>query len=270
MSDRELVDMMESVWTSITDLCATFDESQWKSPTDCPGWSVQDQLSHLAGSESMYLGRPSPDHTARDTSHVKNEIGERNEVVVDWRRPWTGARVLDEFRELTAERMRTLRAFGPDEFAAQTQTPIGPGAMRDLIAIRIFDAWVHEQDIRRAVGVAGNLDGPVAQHSMGRVTSAMPFVVGKKAQAPDGATVVFDVTGPTGVTLSIGVEGGRAKTLDAAPAQPTVHLTMDLETFACLGCGRWDSAETLASGKVRFDGDRTLGKAIVSQMNFMP
>ena len=80
MSDRELVDMMESVWRSITDLCATFDESQWKSPTDCPGWSVQDQLSHLAGSESMYLGRPSPDHTARDTSHVKNEIGERNAV----------------------------------------------------------------------------------------------------------------------------------------------------------------------------------------------
>jgi uncharacterized protein (TIGR03083 family) len=269
MTDQELVDNMERVWQSIAGLCSPFTERDWKTPTDCPGWSVQDQLSHLAGSESRLLGRPVPDHTPPEMSHVKNDTGRRNEVVVDWRRPRSGAEVLAEFQEETTERLKLLRAMTPEEFAAQTETPIGPAPMRDLIRIRIFDAWVHEQDIRRAVGRAGNLAGPVAEHSVGRVAMVMPYVVAKKAQAPDGATVVFDVTGPAGRVLPVGVEGTRARTLGQAPARPTVSLTMDAETFACLGCGRWAPDEVLRSGKVKIRGDRALGEAIVGQMNFM-
>ena len=63
MTDQELVDIMERVWQSIAGLCSPFTERDWKTPTDCPGWSVQDQLSHLAGSECRLLGRPAPDHT---------------------------------------------------------------------------------------------------------------------------------------------------------------------------------------------------------------
>ena len=99
---QDLVDNMERVWRSIEDLCRDLTEEEWKTATDCPGWSVQDQLSHLAGSESGILGRPSPDHTPRDTSYVKNDIGRRNEAVVDYRRPSPGQRVLvlqRQFRE---------------------------------------------------------------------------------------------------------------------------------------------------------------------------
>ena len=98
---------------------------------------------------------------------------------------------------------------------------------------------------------------------------AMPFVVGKKARAPDGSSVIFDVTGGAGRVLAIGVEGKRARELGTVPAVPTVRLTMDVETFACLSCGRWDPGHALSSEKVRIDGDTTLGETIVKQMNFM-
>ncbi len=269
MRHRELVDNMERVWQAIDLLCADFDEAQWKAPTDCPGWSVQDQISHLVGSESGILGRPEPDHTPADLSHAKNDLGRRNEVVVDWRRPWPGARVLEEFREVTAERMTGLRAMTADDFEVQTQTPVGPGSMREYLAIRIFDAWVHEQDIRRALELPGSLDGPVADHAMSRIVLALPYVVGKKAQTPDGSSVVFDISGPTPLRLPIGVEGRFARPLDEAPDQPTVRLRTDTETFACLACGRWDPEGVLASGKVAMDGDRVLGETVVRQMNFM-
>jgi hypothetical protein len=97
----------------------------------------------------------------------------------------------------------------------------------------------------------------------------MPYVVGKKAQAADGVTVVFDVTGPAGRILPVGVDGGRARPLEVAPSQPTVKLTMDSETFACLGCGRWDLARVMWAGKVRIQGDTALGEVIVGQMSFM-
>lgn len=269
MRDQALVDKMTQVWRSISELCADLTEPQWKTPTDCPGWSVQDQISHLVGSESRLLERVTPEHTPQDTRHVKNEIGARNEVLVDWRRSWPGIKVLEEFREVTAERLRILRGMRADDFATQTQTPIGPGTVRDLLNIRIFDAWVHEQDIRRALKRPGNLEGAVAEHSIGRCVLAMPFVVGKKAQAANGTTVVFEVTGAAGRILAIGVEGTRAKLLDTVPASPSVRLTMDVATFACLGCGRWEAGRVLADGKVRMAGDRALGERIVAQMNFM-
>ena len=269
MSGQALVDKMERVWRTIADLCADFTEAQWKAATDCPGWSVQDQLSHLVGSESRYLGRPDPDHKPSDTSFIRNDIGARNEVVVDWRRAWPGAKVLEEFRELTAERLQGLRAMMPEDFEVETQTPIGPGPVSELLRIRIFDAWVHQQDMRRAVGRPGDMEGAIAEHAMGRIASAMPFVVGKKAHAGDGATVVFNVTGPTKLGMAIAVEGGRAKQLAEMPSTPTVRLTMSFETFVCLGCGRGVASNTLESGQVVIEGDAVLGRAIVTQMNFM-
>jgi uncharacterized protein (TIGR03083 family) len=269
MSDREIVDKLEHVWGSIADLCSTFTETEWKTPTDCPKWSVQDHVSHIIGTESRLLGRQPPDHTPQDMSHVKNDIGRSNEVWVDFRRSWPGSKVLEEFREVTGERLRVLRGMSSDDFSQETQTPIGPGTVRDFMQIRIFDCWVHEQDIRRAVGRPGELEGLTAEHAVGRIAMAMPFVVGKKARATDGSTVVFEVTGAAGRRLSIGVEGGRAKPLDTPPATPTVRLTMDVETFNCLGCGRWEPTKVLESGKVQIDGDRTFGEAIVKQMNFM-
>ena len=94
-------------------------------------------------------------------------------------------------------------------------------------------------------------------------------MVGRKVQPPDGATVVVEVTGPAGRTLSIGMQGTRANYLDSAPDTPTARLEMDVETFLCLCCGRWDPAPTLNTGKIAISGDRELGESIVKEMNFM-
>ena len=58
MGNQQVVDLMEQVWNSIGSLCSPLTEAQWKTPTDCPGWSVQDQVSHLVGAESRILGNP--------------------------------------------------------------------------------------------------------------------------------------------------------------------------------------------------------------------
>ena len=269
MSNQQVVDLMEHVWSSIEFLCSSLNEVQWKTPTDCPGWSVQDQISHLVGAESDILGNPRPDHTPQNTSHVKNDVGESNEVVVDFRRSWTGLEVLEEFRVLTELRMEFLKGLTDEGFAAETQTPLGPGTITDHVRIRIMDAWVHEQDIRRALNIPGGLDGPVAAHSVGRFTNAMPFVVARKAQAPDGSTVVFNVTGPAGRVVSVVTDGRRGSEIDSEPESPTVRITCDVETFACLACGRGDPSEALSSGKITLSGNTDLGENIVHQMNIM-
>ncbi len=264
MADRS-VQLQVQVFRDIEELLASLTPREWTTQTECPGWSVQDNISHIIGTESMLLGRDAPAHDPGTKPWVRNPIGEGNEIHVDYRRSWPPDRVLDEYREVTSERITALDAMSDEELGADSWTPIGQGTVRDLINVRIMDCWVHEQDIRRAIGKPGSLDGPVAEHAFGRHSGAIPFVVGKKVGAPDGTTVVIDVEGLG--TVAVGVEGKRANLLSNVPAQPDVRLSMDLETFNRLCCGRGETTG-VASG-VKIEGDEDLGARVVQNMNFM-
>jgi uncharacterized protein (TIGR03083 family) len=263
--DQVLVDTLEEEWGSIADLCAGLSDSEWKTETECPGWSVQDNVSHLVGIEATIMGRPAPDHTPPDLPHIKNDIGRSNEIWVDSRRARPGAEVLAEFETIAAERVAMLRAMDDAGFSADSWTPAGPGTVRDLLPFRIFDSWAHEQDMRRAIDKPGHLEGPAADLALGRVTGALPYIVGKKVAPEDGTTVVFHWDTRT---TPIAMKEGRAKAIDAVN-DPSVTLAMDTDTLVRLCMGRGDPNEILNSGAVKIAGDEELGKRVVNEMNFM-
>jgi uncharacterized protein (TIGR03083 family) len=267
--DVAIVDRLDEVWSSIDALCADLSEAEWKTETECPGWSVQDNVTHLFAIESGLLGRPPPDHDPPELAHIKNDMGRANEIWVDAWRSRAGADALAEFRDVTDARIAALRGLDEAGFAAESWTPAGPGTVRDLLPFRVFDSWVHEQDMRRALGRPADPSTPGAAFALGRITGTLPYVVGKKVAPPDGTVVVFEITdGPVG-TIAITVRDGRAHVLDDVPAAPTVRLTMDTDTLARLGTGRGDPAEIVASGAVRFDGDEALGRRVTEAMNFL-
>jgi uncharacterized protein (TIGR03083 family) len=200
--------------------------------------------------------------------HLKNDVGVRNEVWVEAWRDRAGSDVLREFRAVTRERLAALRA--PDtDFGADSWTPVGPGTVRDLLPFRVFDSWVHEQDMRRALGRLPGEDDAVGEMAFDRITAVLPMIVGKRVAPPEGTVVVFDVTGPIRRTLAIGVEGGRAKVLDAAPDAPAAVLRTDSDTIVRLGTGRGDPGAILAGGAVELIGDSELGAGVAKSMNFL-
>ena len=260
-----VVDLQKAEFQALDDLCSSLTDAEWDRQTECPGWSVKDNLSHIIGTESAaFLGRPAPDHQVDDKPWVRNPGGAANEVQVDYRRSRTPAEVLAEFREVVAERTKQLDALSDDDLAKESWTPIGQGTVADFIAIRVMDCWVHEQDIRRAVGKPGGYGNEAAAHSFARHASAMSFVIGKKVAPPEGTTVVFDVVGFDPVAVEM--KSPRAAVVPA-PDEPTVTLHMDHETFTRLSCGRGDNADV---GKnVKMEGDVALGRQVVASMNFM-
>lgn len=269
-ADLAVVDQLEEVWERIAALGAELTEEEWKRPTEVPGWSVQDNLTHLTDLEAMIQNRPRPDHTPPEgLSHVRNDAGARNEVFVDARRSWTGADALAEFVEVTRARVAQLRGFGPDDFGADSWTPMGPGTVRDLLPFRVFDSWVHEQDMRRAVGRPGGLTGPAAEAAMDRIVGTAGYVVGKKVAPADGTVVVIECTPPLARVVALAVEAGRARVLDAVPTDATVRIRMPGETYARLACGRADPAAVLAAGSVVLDGDGGIGRRVVEELNFL-
>jgi uncharacterized protein (TIGR03083 family) len=268
VKDQEKVDVLEEVWTSIETMGEDLREAEWKRSTELPGWSVQDNLVHITAVESMSLGRPWKGHEAPDAAHVKNAIGQSNEHAVDSRRAWSGAQALAEFHVITNERIKGLRALDDDGFGADSWTPAGPGTVRDLLTFRIFDSWVHEQDMRRAVHRPGDLDSRAAQLTIGMIVDAMPFVIGKKVAPPDGCSVVFSITGPLAREVHIAMVDGRAARVDSAPA-PTARLELSSVTFERLACGRVSPLLALDANEVTIAGDHDLGRRVVTEMNYM-
>jgi uncharacterized protein (TIGR03083 family) len=270
MQDPELVDALAAVWNDMAELCASLTEDEYATLTDCPGWSVKDNLAHILAIEAMLLGDPAPEvELPDDLSHVKNDVGRMNEAWVEVRRGGTGADVLAEFRAITGRRLAVLRALAPEDFAADSWTPMGPGTVSDLLGHRLFDSWAHDLDIHHALGRVADFDSPGAIEFLQRIADAMPFVIGKKVKPGDGATVVFHIEGPFEPTVAIGVIDGRAKLLDAPPDSPTVALRMDDDTFSRLGLGRGNPADVAAHGRVRMEGDVALGQRVLENMNFM-
>lgn len=262
-----VVDLLAEEWDAIAELCASLTDEEWDLPTDLPGWTVRDNVSHIIGTERSLAGDPQPDVEIGEPAHVKNPIGASNERWVEARRNKAGGEVLAEFREVTQRRLEQLRGLSEDEWNELGFTPVGEAPYRTFMDVRVFDCWAHEQDIRRAVGKPGHTQGPVVDHSLGRIAMAMPMVVGKRAGAPDGSTVVIEPEGAP--SIGIGVDGGRAKVLADLPADPTVRILTDAETYWCLGFGRIDGQQALDEGRVRVDGDEALGRKIVTSMNFM-
>jgi uncharacterized protein (TIGR03083 family) len=256
------IENLAIVWASIDQLCSDLAGSEWELPTGCPGWTVKDHVSHLVDYEARALGRPGPRHEPGPLPHVKNELGMANEIGVDARRPLPGAEVLVEFRQVTAERLVRLRQLTEEDLAAQTMTAGGPGTVAEGLTLRVMDSWSHEQDIRRAVGRPGHEGGPAVDESLSYFTRFLPYVVGKRAAAPEGSKVVFRIGGRDPV--AVGMTGGRGRPV-ADPRDATVSLVIPVPAFAALVGGRSD-----APGDVGITGDHQLGRRVLESMGFMP
>jgi uncharacterized protein (TIGR03083 family) len=268
-ADEPVVALLAEEWDAIVGLGRLLEAREWDLPTECPGWTVRDLVSHMIGTERSLLGERAPSGPDELPGHVHNEVGARNETWVAARRSIPGEAVLEEFREVTARRLEALRSSPASRFEEVGPSPVGQVPYREFMRVRVMDCWVHEQDMRVATGRPGHTSGPAATLSLERISSAMPFVVGKQAGAPEGASVRFELGGTGARRIDIAVRQGRAAVDDALHGDPTTVLRMDGDTFWRLGCGRVSGDAALAAGLVDVAGDTELGGAVLRAMAFM-
>ncbi len=265
-----VVDELDEVWSSFAAACDGVRATQWDLPTDCPGWTVKDQLAHIIGVERMVMGDESPPPLADVPDHVRNEFAELNEPWIEARRTVPGPDVLAEFVGVTERRIAELRALPAERFDVVGWSPVGEVPFRDFLVTRVLDGWAHEQDVRRALGQPGGRNGAGESAVLDRCASTMGYVVGRRVAPPDGTSVRFVVTGVLGRWVPVVMVDGRAVAVPGrGPDEPTATLTMDQETFWRLGFGRVHPTRVLASGEVLVEGDVALGHRVLESMAFM-
>ena len=271
----KITSLLSQEWNLIAELCATLTDEQWQAPTDCPGWSVKDQLSHIIGTEKMLLGEPLPDIDIGEPEHVKNDIAKANEKWIAERRGRPPQQVLAEFSEVTAQRVAALEAMTQDDFDAPSWTPAGEDTYGRFMLIRLFDCWTHEQDIRQAVGQPGHASGEIVAEALQETSRAIAFVVGKLGGAPAGSRIEFQLeqadAQPAVLRVERPSEDSRAMLVTefSDQAEATAVITMDLMLFFRLTGGRESAAAAIAQERVTLSGDEALGQQITTNLAYV-
>ncbi|MGA7756785.1 MAG: maleylpyruvate isomerase family mycothiol-dependent enzyme [Ilumatobacteraceae bacterium] len=266
--DRTVAALGE-VWASLSDLLGELSEDEWQLPSPLPGWSVQDNVAHIVGTEAMLAGESGPDvQIDREANaHVRNDIGAFNEQWVESLRAVPPNEVLSRFRELTGMRLAALEQMSDDEWNAESFTPAGKDTYGRFMQIRVFDCWLHEQDIRDAVGRPGHESGVAVDVVLDEMATALGFVVGKKAGATAGQSVTFALTDSGAVVRELNVEvGERAAVVPALSAPATVVLTMPVGVMTRRCAGRVGPDDLL--DQVVIDGDLALAAKILENQSY--
>lgn len=261
-------------WTdsieAISELVQPLADADWNRRTPCPGWSVRDIVSHVIGLDCEMLGDPRPIHALpRDLFHVTNDHQRYMEMQVDVRRHHTAPEMTSELEYTVIRRNRQLRNDSRDP-GTKVRGPLGAElTLEESMRGHAFAVWVHEQDLRTALGRPGNLDSPGAYIARDVLLDALPQVVAERAGAPRSSAVVFDVHGPVEFLRTIRVDIQGRGTLESTPALgPAATLTLDWETYVRLACGRVTPERV--TDRVKTEGDQDLATAILTHFAVTP
>lgn len=258
---------LEEVWERLLEIGQEIPESKWTHPTACPSWSIADNFAHIVGTEAMLAGEPRPNIAGVDMSIVKNPIAEMNQHWVESMRSSSKTEILDRLSKLKETRSKRLRSMTPEEWETLGPSPVGQAPYARFMQIRVFDCYMHEQDIRQAADLGFHPYGGAAERSLAEITPAMGFVVGKKANAPKGSIVRFVISGGQNSTFDVKV-GDRASVSYDLDSSPTTVLEIGFLAFTRLIGGRSDDGADYLS-RVTVSGDEALGERVLANLNYL-
>jgi uncharacterized protein (TIGR03083 family) len=210
----------DEVVAGFTDELGRFEElirsvsaDDWHKPTRCAGWTAQDVASHVTGQLSdivngRFDGLGSPDVTQRQ---------------VDERRSKTPDELADELGEAVKLGADILGSF--DDSAWNGPPPLDiPGTLGEGVEGLWFDAWVHADDIRAAIGRPSE-PGPGVRASVSHLADLLTHKEWGPATIAVSGLEEFPVSGGGGrriegdpVTFVLVASGRQAaSTLDLDP-----------------------------------------------------
>jgi uncharacterized protein (TIGR03083 family) len=263
---NEVVDLLGTEYGAIASLCSALSKDEWDLATCLPGWAVRDVLSHVIGAEAMLCGESPPDVDISHLVPMRNPIAESNEVWVESMRTSSGPEMLARFDDVIGRRMAALDAMTQDDFDAPSWTPAGHDTYGRFMRIRHYDCFMHEHDIRSAVGAPPRRAAADVRSALDEVSTALGYIVGRRAGFPDGSSVRIDLCGPVSATYLVQVEG-RAAVVDTLGPPPTVGVELSALLFLRLTGGRQDDPGRGGDG-ITYSGDRVLGEQLVANMAF--
>lgn len=232
-----LVDLFPGLHAELMTLLRGLDSRDWLRPTACALWSVKDIAAHLLdgslrrlsfGRDGLEAALDSPVSSYSDLVAYLNRLNAQ----------WIGAsqrlspQVLIELLDFTSGQVhaffRSLDPHSPALFSvAWAGDEVSPNWFDT--AREYTERWLHQQQIREAVGAPGLTARRWLHPTLDVFMRALPFSY-REVEARPGSSVRFEITGEAGGVWTLVREAQEWSLYNGSGAAFDARVSLDQET----------------------------------------
>jgi uncharacterized protein (TIGR03083 family) len=268
-----LVDRFAPLHAELIALLRGLQPDDWQRPTACALWSVRDIAAHLVDDDlrrlSFHRDRQPPPADAASVDGHASLVAFINRMNAEWvgvaRR--MSPRVLVDLLEVTGPWVEALfRSIDPQAPAFWSVAWAGEERSAHWFDVGrdYTERWLHQQQIRDAVGAAP-LTGRQWLHPVLQLfVRALPFAY-RDTVAEVGATVHLAIEGPAGGHWTLRRHAASWQLYSGAEPTPTARATLSDDTAWRL-FSRGLKADAAAA---RLEGDQPLGSVVLRTLAVM-
>jgi uncharacterized protein (TIGR03083 family) len=269
-----LVDRFPALHAELMGLLRGLAPGDWSKPTACALWSVRDIAAHLLDTalRRLSLGRdgwnPAP---GQAISTYADLVAYLNRLNADWiaatRR--LSPRVLMDFLDVAAPQVHAyFRFLSPEAragfgvaWAGEESSPVWFDIGREYT-----ERWLHQQQIREAVGAPGLTSREWLGPALDIFVRALPFTY-RAVEAERGLGVCVEIGGEAGGVWSLVRDPDGWSLFAGADGNATTRVSLDQDAAWRLFSKGLSPAD--ARQRVRIGGDRRLGEPLLGALAVM-
>lgn len=194
----------------------TLDDDQWRTPSRCDGWTVQDVVLHLISTNQFWEMSIAAGLDRKPTRFLATfDPVATPPQLIEPLRALPPAEALDRLSQGVESLADAIRALDDGALALPAEGPPGHIAIRAVLLHALWDSWIHERDVLLPLGRAQAHDddelvgclayaaglGPAFAATAGSTREGTLVI---KATDPDVVVIIDE--GPT-VTVRLGKPG---------------------------------------------------------------
>jgi uncharacterized protein (TIGR03084 family) len=198
-----LADDVAAETTALRLMIAGLDESGWRQDTPAAGWTVADQVGHLAYfDDAAITSATDPDEFAAELERAVADGATSADAIVDRYRVLPPAELLVWFDESRARLLEVFRSLDPSVRVPWFGPPMSAAS---ALTARLMETWAHGQDIADALGVVRQPSDRL-KHVAHIGVGARAFSFAAHGRSAPDAPVRVDLVSPSGETWTWGPE----------------------------------------------------------------
>lgn len=269
----EVLDLFPKLDEKLFELLESLTDEQWHAQTIARKWQVKDIVAHLLDGSLRTIS------IFRDNySKNKPDIGTYGDLVTylsDLNLKWTEAArrlspqvLIDLLRHIGQQYIETLKSLDPWVDSLFSVAWAGEEVSKNWfhIAREYTEKWIHQQQIRDAVGKPGIMTRELFFPFIDTFMCALPQAY-RYADVPTGTSVVVEVTTEIGGLWHINKTDEGWVLRKTTRLEPNAKLYIDPDTAWKLFSKGLAPADALDS--VKIEGDKALGEIALGMVSVM-